>query len=65
MASILRPDKKEAGGNDEHKTLLGAWIAVGFSLCIYSFLYKDNPFSNWVNTFCWGFDGLPAHHHAL
>ncbi len=26
------------------ETLLGAWVAVGFSLCIYSFLYKDNPF---------------------
>jgi hypothetical protein len=24
--------------------LLGAWIATGFSLSIYSFLYKDNPF---------------------
>src|SRR5215470_13309334 len=26
------------------ETMLGAWVAVGFSLCIYSFLYKDNPF---------------------
>lgn len=26
------------------ETLLGAWVATGFSLCIYSFLYKDNPF---------------------
>jgi hypothetical protein len=26
------------------ETLFGAWVAVGFSLCIYSFLYKDNPF---------------------
>ncbi|MGE0683453.1 MAG: hypothetical protein AB7P69_21455 [Candidatus Binatia bacterium] len=24
--------------------LVGAWVAAGFSLCIYSFLYKDNPF---------------------
>jgi len=24
--------------------LIGAWVAVGFSLLIYSFLYKDNPF---------------------
>ena len=24
--------------------LFGAWVAAGFSLCIYSFLYKDNPF---------------------
>ncbi len=23
---------------------IGAWVAAGFSLCIYSFLYKDNPF---------------------
>lgn len=26
------------------ETLVGAWVAAGFSLCIYSFLYKDNPF---------------------
>jgi hypothetical protein len=26
------------------ETLFGAWAATGFSLCIYSFLYKDNPF---------------------
>lgn len=26
------------------EALLGAWVATGFSLCIYSFLYKDNPF---------------------
>ncbi len=26
------------------ETLLGAWTAVGLSLCMYSFLYKDNPF---------------------
>jgi hypothetical protein len=24
--------------------MIGAWVAVGFSLCMYSFLYKDNPF---------------------
>ena len=24
--------------------VIGAWVAVGFSLCMYSFLYKDNPF---------------------
>jgi len=24
-------------------TVLGAWVAVGLTLCIYSFLYKDNP----------------------
>ena len=23
---------------------IGVWIAVGLTLCIYSFLYKDNPF---------------------
>lgn len=26
------------------EALVGAWVAAGFSLCIYSFLYKDNPF---------------------
>ena len=26
------------------ETLCGAWLAVGLSLCIYSFLYRDNPF---------------------
>src|SRR5215510_14807132 len=26
------------------EALLGAWVAVGLSLCMYSFLYKDNPF---------------------
>ena len=26
------------------ETLFGAWVAAGLSLCIYSFLYKDNPF---------------------
>jgi hypothetical protein len=26
------------------ETLVGAWIATGLSLCMYSFLYKDNPF---------------------
>ncbi|HXG21581.1 MAG TPA: hypothetical protein VNN62_21205 [Methylomirabilota bacterium] len=26
------------------EALLGAWAAAGFSLSIYSFLYKDNPF---------------------
>lgn len=25
-------------------TALGIWIAAGLTLCIYSFLYKDNPF---------------------
>ena len=25
-------------------TAIGIWIAVGLTLCIYSFLYKDNPF---------------------
>ena len=24
--------------------LIGAWVAVGLSLLVYSFLYKDNPF---------------------
>lgn len=24
--------------------VIGAWVAVAFSLCMYSFLYKDNPF---------------------
>lgn len=24
--------------------ILGAWVATGLSLCIYSFLYKDNPY---------------------
>lgn len=26
------------------ETLIGAWIAVGLTLFMYSFLYKDNPF---------------------
>ena len=26
------------------ETLCGAWLATGLSLCIYSFLYRDNPF---------------------
>lgn len=26
------------------EVVIGAWIAVGLSLCMYSFLYKDNPF---------------------
>ncbi len=26
------------------ETLGGAWVAAGLSLCIYSFLYRDNPF---------------------
>jgi len=26
------------------EALIGAWVAVGLSLLIYSFLYKDNPF---------------------
>ncbi len=26
------------------ETLCGAWVATGLSLCIYSFLYRDNPF---------------------
>lgn len=26
------------------ETWIGAWVATGLSLCIYSFLYKDNPF---------------------
>jgi len=25
-------------------TFIGIWIAIGLTLCIYSFLYKDNPF---------------------
>ena len=25
-------------------TILGIWIAIALTLCIYSFLYKDNPF---------------------
>ena len=25
-------------------TTIGIWIAVGLTLCIYSFLYRDNPF---------------------
>ena len=25
-------------------TIIGVWIAAGLTLCIYSFLYKDNPF---------------------
>jgi hypothetical protein len=24
--------------------LLGAWVAAGLTLCMYTFLYKDNPF---------------------
>ena len=26
------------------EALIGAWVATGFSLLMYSFLYKDNPF---------------------
>src|SRR5262245_55505147 len=26
------------------EALLGAWVAVSLSLCMYTFLYKDNPF---------------------
>jgi len=26
------------------EVLIGAWVATGFSLFMYSFLYKDNPF---------------------
>ncbi len=26
------------------EVVIGAWVAVGLSLCMYSFLYKDNPF---------------------
>jgi hypothetical protein len=25
-------------------TVIGLWIAAGLTLCVYSFLYKDNPF---------------------
>jgi len=25
-------------------TIIGLWIAAGLTLCVYSFLYKDNPF---------------------
>jgi len=25
-------------------TIIGAWVAAGLTLCIFSFLYKDNPF---------------------
>jgi len=25
-------------------TVIGVWIAAGLTLCVYSFLYKDNPF---------------------
>ena len=43
------------------ETLLGAWVAVGFSLCIYSFLYKDNPFFKLgEHIFVGGVDGLPT-----
>src|SRR5262249_52363967 len=27
-----------------NEALIGAWVAAGLSLLIYSFLYKDNPF---------------------
>lgn len=30
--------------------VIGAWVAVGFSLCMYSFLYKDNPFFKFGST---------------
>ena len=23
---------------------IGIWVGIGLTLCIYSFLYKDNPF---------------------
>ena len=26
------------------EVLIGAWVATGLSLFMYSFLYKDNPF---------------------
>lgn len=26
------------------ETVVGAWVATGLSLCMYSFLYKDNPY---------------------
>ena len=25
-------------------TAIGIWVAIGLTLCVYSFLYKDNPF---------------------
>ncbi|MCX7648543.1 MAG: hypothetical protein N2Z60_08030 [Elusimicrobiales bacterium] len=28
----------------EFSTILGAWVAAGLTLFIFSFLYKDNPF---------------------
>jgi len=27
-----------------HDLFLGAWVAAGLTLCMYTFLYKDNPF---------------------
>ena len=27
-----------------HDVFLGAWVAAGLTLCMYTFLYKDNPF---------------------
>ncbi len=29
---------------DAHAQLLGAWAAAGLTLCMFSFLYEDNPF---------------------
>jgi hypothetical protein len=34
--------------------VIGAWVAVGFSLCMYSFLYKDNPFFKFGEHVCVG-----------
>ena len=33
--------------------LIGAWVAVGLTLFIFSFLYKDNPlFKTWRASLC-------------
>jgi len=50
---------------------LGVWLAAGFTLCIFSFLYKDNPFyklaehiyvgasAAYMVIFVWSFDVKP------
>ena len=30
-------------GEISHGMLLGVWLSTALSVCIYSFLYKDNP----------------------
>ena len=36
-------------------TAIGIWIAAGLTLCVYSFLYKDNPFYKFAEHLFVGF----------